>query len=153
MEHACKMRLPELRVLVLKHASITAEGAYWLAQGSWPLLDYLNLSCNQLDATAMRYLSTGTWPQLQSLKLARNPFSLQGLKHLINSAWPFLSSLEVGLHALNGHDSIVLLGLDADSVQEQRLAVCKHAHLCRTFPQHGVSLWPHLTEVLVALQL
>ena len=39
MQCVCRLSLPALQGLVLTQASIAAEQANWLAQGSWPLLD------------------------------------------------------------------------------------------------------------------
>lgn len=42
MQHLCMVHLPALRIIVLNNANIAREAAYWLAQGSWPLLTGLD---------------------------------------------------------------------------------------------------------------
>ena len=154
MHHVCKIRLPALQKLVLEQASITPEGAYWLAQGSWPLLTSMDLSHNKLNAKAIQHITNGKWPQLLSLELTENPFGSQGLQYLTNGQWPVLESLAIGLHALTS-DSILLLGLDADKVQELlRLVTSGGSCYCseyvhRAVSQSGMSLWPKLKVVLV----
>lgn len=56
--------------LELTQTNITQAGTYWLVQASRPLLEYLDLPYNQLDAKAMQHMATGIWPNLQELHLA-----------------------------------------------------------------------------------
>jgi len=60
-----KSNVPELPgVQTLDAASVQK-----LAQGQWPLLKELNLSCNDLDQCAIVHLIQGRWPMLRKLTL------------------------------------------------------------------------------------
>ena len=58
------------------------QGHVGFAQASWPLLESLDLSYDQLDVKAMQHIATGIWPNLQGLWLAKNPFGRRGLRYL-----------------------------------------------------------------------
>lgn len=135
-------RLPVLRVLVLNNANIAQEAAYWLAQGSWPLLTDLDLSYNQLNAKDMSQVANGFWPNLQCLSVTGNPFGYDGLQHLTKGDWPVLTTLHIGLKMPERDDSISLLGLDPDRVQELESPAggCLHKNV----RQVGADLWPTL---------
>ncbi len=49
--------------------SLNAASVQKLAQGQWPLLDELDLSCNDLDQCAIGHLIQGRWRMLSSLTL------------------------------------------------------------------------------------
>ena len=98
----------------------------------------------------MTYLATGTWPRLHYLSLVGNPFGPDGLQHLIKGDWPVLTSSHLGRKVSERPDSIALLGLDPDKVQELKRHVdgCD-ACLHRNVLQHVVGLWPKLEHVWI----
>jgi hypothetical protein len=49
--------------------TLDAASVQKLAQGQWPLLKELNLSCNDLDQCAIVHLIQGRWPMLRKLTL------------------------------------------------------------------------------------
>ena len=75
---------------------------------TWPFSRVLDLSCNQLDATAFTHLVAASWPRLEQLKLSDTGLSHAGLQHLCLSissdssssssssrCWPALTHLNV----------------------------------------------------------
>ena len=147
MHHVITMHMPALETLYILSAGIDALGAYWLAQGDWPLLSYLTLSYNRLGANAVQHLAKGAWPRLQSLSLVGNPFSQRGVKELIKSNWLELNFLILTHHMLNRH-SAVMLGLEPNDVSELKDAVaCRY--LSRSASQTGNNCWSRLSKNLV----
>ena len=147
--------MPALQTLALEEASITAEGAFWLARGSWPRLQSLDLSYNHLDAQAIRHIISGAWPKLQSLSLIDTLLDDDddsGLQQLTKGNWPLLDSLEVSLNMLKRHGSAALLGLDTDHVQQLKshcsVGAFRAAFLLGLgFARADEHLWPKLKDV------
>ena len=150
MQHLCRICMPSLRILILSNASITGEGACWLAQGSWPRLQCLNLSHNQLDAEAVRHIASGVWPQLRCLLLEENPFADEGLQQLTKGDWPHLFSLVISLSMLRRHDTAALLGLDIVQVQKLKSCLRLAPSKLETLSRSAERLWPNLRGVKVS---
>lgn len=157
--------MPALWMLTSTNATITGEGARWLAQGFWPCLVVLNLSQNQLDAEAARHIVSGVWPLLRSLPLEENLFGDDGLQQLTKGNRPLLDSLAISLNMLKRQDTIALLGLDTNRVQQIQSQLTSKLSL----PLSGTysirvprslgfrvsradeCLWPKLKEVKVSI--
>lgn len=63
---------------------------------NWPLLKDLNLSCNNLTASAMSYLTQLSWTKIAILDLTYNPkLDSKAIEKLAAGSWPCLRSLAI----------------------------------------------------------
>ena len=151
MQHLCRIRMPSLKILLLNNATISGEGACWLAHGSWPRLYSLDLSHNQLDAEAVRHIASGVWPQLLYLHLEQNLFADDGVWQLTEGNWPLLEHLVISLDMLTRHDTAALLGLDTGQVQRLKSRLTPAPSNIEILPRSDERLWPNLRGVKVSL--
>ena len=164
MQHLSKMHMPVLQRLSLAHAVFNGEGAYWLAQGCWSLLDLLN---NEVDARGMQHVGIAVWPQVQHISVAGNLFADDGLQavdtgksacsrtldYKTQGNWPVLEQLTISLRMFTSPDTIVHLGRDIGKVQDLtsrafrgEVTSYRSTHVLRA----AMGMWPqHLSKVQI----
>jgi len=61
----------------------------------WPCLEYLDLSCNALDARAIQKLTKGSWPWLNTLILFANRLDAAAISKLSKANWAHMRYLDL----------------------------------------------------------
>jgi len=115
----------KVEILDLSCNLLGAAGVKEVVKAPWRVhLKTLDLSLNNIDATALEHLSSGNLPKLTSLSLGKEPLTAAALSHLSRGKWSQMSNLQIENAHLSGEACQHLLQGNWPSLNTLSLGVC-----------------------------
>ena len=100
----------QLKILSFRKAGLEPEAMAVLSHGHWPLLQCLNLACNNIGERGMKSFSLCPWPALEVLQLNEVGMSAQMVIHLTRANLPHLTSLNLSYNNMEACINILTEG-------------------------------------------
>ena len=147
---------PCMKCLQLLNTNMDSAAVQQLSSANWPCLEALSIEATiGMGATGVQQLAHGRWPLLKTLNVSCSDLDQSAIVHLVQGNWPLLKRLT--LHRMCMTEAVCEL-LQIKNVSEQLQAMqsaMMQPDFSGSFRLERLSgtVWPHLRNIFVVSRL